>query len=70
MHSEWSDGAPTVEEIADACVGRGYQYAAVNDHSYGLSIAGGMSIAEAAAQRLAAADSGCCGDRANIDAAG
>jgi histidinol phosphatase-like PHP family hydrolase len=53
MHSEWSDGAPTVEEIADACVERGYQYAAVTDHSYGLKIAGGMSMAEAGAQRLA-----------------
>jgi len=53
MHSEWSDGAPTVEEIADACVGRGYQFAAVTDHSYGLKIAGGMSMAEAAKQRLA-----------------
>ena len=53
MHSEWSDGAPTVEEIADACVERGYQYAAVTDHSYGLKIAGGMSMAEAAAQRQA-----------------
>jgi putative hydrolase len=53
MHSEWSDGSPTVEEIADACVSRGYQYAAVTDHSYGLKIAGGMSMADAAAQRLA-----------------
>ena len=53
MHSEWSDGSPTVQEIADACVERGYQYAAVTDHSYGLKIAGGMSMAEAAAQRLA-----------------
>ena len=53
MHSEWSDGSPTVEEIAAACVARGYQYAAVTDHAYGLKIAGGMSMAEAAAQRLA-----------------
>ena len=53
MHSEWSDGSPTVEEIAAACLARGYQYAAVTDHSYGLRIAGGMSMAEAAAQRLA-----------------
>jgi hypothetical protein len=53
MHSEWSDGSPTVEEIADACLERGYQYAAVTDHSYGLKIAGGMSMANAAAQRLA-----------------
>ena len=53
MHSEWSDGSPTVEQIADACVERGYQYAAVTDHSYGLKIAGGMSMAEAASQRMA-----------------
>jgi len=53
MHSEWSDGSPTVQEIADACVERGYRFAAVTDHSYGLSIAGGMSMAEAEAQRRA-----------------
>ena len=79
MHSEWSDGASTVEEIADACVSRGYQYAAVTDHSYGLKIAGGMSMEEAAAQRLAiegvnARHGGrfrlLQGIEANIDAAG
>jgi len=53
MHSEWSDGSPTVQEIADACLERGYRYAAVTDHSYGLTIAGGMSMAEAAEQRRA-----------------
>ena len=53
MHSEWSDGHPTLQEIADACVARGYHYAAVTDHSYGLKIAGGMSMAEAADQRRA-----------------
>lgn len=53
MHSEWSDGRPTVREIADACVERGYHYAAVTDHSYGLKIAGGMSMADAAEQRRA-----------------
>jgi len=53
MHSEWSDGYPSVQEIADACLERGYQYAAVTDHSYGLKIAGGMSMAEAARQRKA-----------------
>jgi histidinol phosphatase-like PHP family hydrolase len=79
MHSEWSDGSATVEEIAAACVERGYQYAAVTDHSYGLSIAGGMSMAEAAAQRQAVdgvnAHYGARfrmlqGVEANIDAAG
>jgi histidinol phosphatase-like PHP family hydrolase len=53
MHSEWSDGAPTLDAIVAACIGRGYAYAAVTDHSYGLRIAGGMSMVEAAAQRQA-----------------
>jgi len=53
MHSEWSDGNPTVEEIAGACRARGYAYAAVTDHSHGLKIAGGMSMEEAAEQRHA-----------------
>jgi histidinol phosphatase-like PHP family hydrolase len=79
MHSEWSDGSPTVQEIADACVERGYQYAAVTDHSYGLKIAGGMSMAEAAQQRTAIDEVNARyghrfrllqGIEANIDAAG
>jgi histidinol phosphatase-like PHP family hydrolase len=55
MHSEWSDGASTVAEIAVACQARGYEYAAVTDHSHGLAIAGGMSMDEAADQRRAIA---------------
>jgi histidinol phosphatase-like PHP family hydrolase len=79
MHSEWSDGSPTVQEIAAACVERGYQYAAVTDHSYGLKIAGGMSMAEAATQRRAIEDVNAAYDgrfrllqgiEANIDAVG
>jgi len=79
MHSEWSDGSPTVQEIADACLERGYQFAAVTDHSYGLKIAGGMSMAEAARQRRAIEDVNTAYDgrfrllqgiEANIDAAG
>jgi putative hydrolase len=50
MHSEWSDGAPALDEIVEACLERGYSYAAVTDHSHGLTIAGGMSMAEAADQ--------------------
>jgi histidinol phosphatase-like PHP family hydrolase len=55
MHSEWSDGTPTVDAIAEACIARGYRFAAVTDHSHGLRIAGGMSMAEAAEQREAIA---------------
>jgi len=53
MHSEWSDGSPTVAAIVRGCQVRGYHYAAVTDHSYGLKIAGGMSMQEAADQRRA-----------------
>jgi len=53
MHSEWSDGTPTVQEIVEACLERGYHYAAVTDHSHGLKIAGGMSMADAGRQRRA-----------------
>jgi histidinol phosphatase-like PHP family hydrolase len=79
MHSEWSDGGPTLHQIADACVERGYHFAAVTDHSYGLKIAGGMSMAEAAQQRAAIDDvNGRYGSQfrllqgieANIDASG
>jgi putative hydrolase len=79
MHSEWSDGNPTVQEIADACLQRGYHYAAVTDHSYGLKIAGGISMVEAAQQRRAIDEVNARlgnqfrllqGIEANIDAAG
>jgi histidinol phosphatase-like PHP family hydrolase len=50
MHSEWSDGTSTLDDIAAACIARGYSYAAVTDHSHGLKIAGGMSMADAASQ--------------------
>jgi len=53
MHSEWSDGSMTLADIAEACLERGYRYAAVTDHSHGLAIAGGMSMIEASAQRQA-----------------
>jgi histidinol phosphatase-like PHP family hydrolase len=50
MHSEWSDGKPSLAEIAAASVARGWSRAAVTDHSHGLKIARGMSMDEARAQ--------------------
>jgi histidinol phosphatase-like PHP family hydrolase len=79
MHSEWSDGYGSVSEIAEACLARGYRYAAITDHSYGLKIAGGMSMADAEKQRreinqvnkrLGARFRLLQGIEANIDAAG
>jgi len=50
MHSEYSDGSQTLREIVEAGLARGYSYCAVTDHSYGLPIAGGVSMSELAAQ--------------------
>ncbi len=50
MHSIWSDGAETLESIVEACLSRRHTCAAITDHSYGLAIAGGMSMAQAAEQ--------------------
>ena len=44
MHSEWSDGAETLEEMAEGCLARGYTHCVMTDHSYGLRIARGMSM--------------------------
>jgi histidinol phosphatase-like PHP family hydrolase len=43
MHTEWSDGSGTVEDMARAAFGRGYEYIAITDHSKGLKIAGGIN---------------------------
>jgi len=51
MHSRGSDGSDSVAQLARACMKRGYRCMAVTDHSYGLPIAGGMSMEEMRAQR-------------------
>ena len=43
MHTTWSDGVATVEQMAEACVRMGYRYAALTDHSQGLGVARGLS---------------------------
>jgi histidinol phosphatase-like PHP family hydrolase len=50
MHSTWSDGSQTLEDIIETGVSLGYQFCAVTDHSYGLKIAGGVSMQELAEQ--------------------
>jgi len=53
MHSIYSDGAETLESIAEACLARGYACAGMTDHSYGLAVAGGMPMAKVAEQHAA-----------------
>jgi len=50
MHSTYSDGSQSLEDIIEAGIARGYSFSAVTDHSYGLKIAGGVSMAELAEQ--------------------
>ncbi|MEM2979470.1 MAG: DNA polymerase/3'-5' exonuclease PolX, partial [Methanomassiliicoccales archaeon] len=48
VHSRFSDGSATVEEIAHECRRRGYEYVAITDHSETLKIAGGISAKDLA----------------------
>jgi histidinol phosphatase-like PHP family hydrolase len=50
MHSTFSDGKQTLEDIVATGLARGYRFCAVTDHSYGLKIAGGVSMADLARQ--------------------
>jgi putative hydrolase len=43
MHTVWSDGSGSIEEMARAALERGYQFIAITDHSKGLKIAGGIN---------------------------
>lgn len=42
VHSNWSDGSSSIEEVARAALKRGYQYVAICDHSKSLKIAHGL----------------------------
>ncbi|MEK6691675.1 MAG: DNA polymerase/3'-5' exonuclease PolX [Nitrospirota bacterium] len=43
VHSKWSDGSHTLEELAIAAKERGYEYLAITDHSKSLGIARGLT---------------------------
>ncbi|TWU53776.1 DNA polymerase/3'-5' exonuclease PolX [Candidatus Brocadiaceae bacterium B188] len=45
-HSNWSDGTPTLEEMAVHAMKMGYQYLAVSDHSRSLHVANGLKEEE------------------------
>jgi len=42
LHSKWSDGTSSIEEIAQEAHKRGYQYVAICDHSKSLKITHGL----------------------------
>jgi len=43
IHTRWSDGSNSIEEIAIAAKNLGYNYIAICDHSKALKIAGGLN---------------------------
>lgn len=43
MHTTWSDGAYSIEEMVEACRAKGYAYMAITDHSQYLRVANGLS---------------------------
>ena len=47
VHTDWSDGLHTMEEMVSTARALGYEYLAFSDHSHGLAIANGL-----AAERL------------------
>ena len=46
VHSLYSDGKNTIEEMVLAAKNRGYKYVGISDHSQSLKVAGGLSIKE------------------------
>ena len=52
MHTKWSDGSGSIEDMARAADERGYEYIAITDHSKGLKIAGGITEAQLGRQAV------------------
>ena len=42
-HSNWSDGSNTIEEMAKACIAKGYEYLVISDHSKSAFYANGLT---------------------------
>lgn len=51
MHTTWSDGAQSLEEMVLKCRDKGYQYMAITDHSKFLRVAGGLDETRLRKQR-------------------
>lgn len=44
VHSRWSDGAHTFEQVVEAARKHGYSYIAITDHSRSLAVAHGLTV--------------------------
>jgi DNA polymerase (family 10) len=43
MHTKWSDGETTIEEMARAAKAKGYEYILITDHSQSLGVTNGLT---------------------------
>lgn len=43
VHTEWSDGSNTIQQVVDSAAERGYEFVTITDHSQSMKIAGGLS---------------------------
>ena len=50
-HTDWSDGAGTLEEMAEAARARGYRYLVISDHTQSLGVANGLTVERLQQQR-------------------
>ncbi len=49
-HSDWSDGTNTIEEMAKACIDKGFEYLVISDHSKSAFYANGLTEERVKAQ--------------------
>jgi DNA polymerase (family X) len=42
-HSKWSDGVNTIEEMANGCIARGWEFMVISDHSKSAGYANGLT---------------------------
>ncbi len=52
VHTDWSDGANTIEEMVEVAYKLGYKYVVISDHSQALGVAGGLTPEQIEKQRL------------------
>jgi DNA polymerase (family 10) len=50
VHTDWSDGKHSIEQVTEACRSLGYKYVGIADHSQSLSVANGLTPDELAEQ--------------------
>lgn len=58
MHTDWSDGSSTPEEMVRAARSRGYEYVVISDHSVSMAFVHGLTLDRIREQRALIADLG------------